>query len=121
VVKYKPCKLKIVGSNHIPDNILVNFCVSAGKFCVQWKTPVLGRVSSPEKSDGAGELPYRGCIFEVQMVKVTSVPGTVWSISLRAGERNSTNNFVSVHIYKFTKTLMTGSEALSLIELIKCM
>ena len=63
MVKYKSCKLKIVGSNHIPDNILVNFCVSAEKFGVQWKTPVLGRVSSLEKSDGAGELPYRGCIF----------------------------------------------------------
>ncbi len=63
MVKYKSCKLKIVSSNHIPDNILVNFCVSVEKFCVQWKTPVLGRVSSPETSDGAGELPYRGCIF----------------------------------------------------------
>ncbi len=63
MVKYKSCKLKIVGSSHIPDNILVNFCVSAEKFYIQWKTPVLGRVSSPEKSDGAGKLPYRGCIF----------------------------------------------------------
>jgi hypothetical protein len=63
VVKYNSCILKIVGSNHIPGNILVNCCVSAEKFCVLWKSPVLGRVSSPEKSDGAGELPYRGCIF----------------------------------------------------------
>ncbi len=63
MVKYKSRKLKIVSSNHFLDNILVNFCVSAEKFGVQWKTPVLRRVSSPEKSEGAGELPYRGCIF----------------------------------------------------------
>ena len=37
MVKYKSCKLKIVGSNHIPDNILVNFSVSGENFAFNGK------------------------------------------------------------------------------------